>query len=105
MGDYVLGASDDRTALMWNAASGELVTRFRGHLDTVNSAEFSPHGVLVVTASMDMTAKMWGALSGKLVLDFVGHAGGVTSAVFSPGRAERVLTASWDATAITWDAV
>ena len=40
-GAWVLTASDDRTAVLWNAATGEVVRTFKGHADRVRSAVFS----------------------------------------------------------------
>ena len=40
----ILTASDDRSAKIWSAASGECVQTLTGHNDALNSAVFSPHG-------------------------------------------------------------
>jgi WD40 repeat protein len=39
---HALEASDDKTARIWDAASGEEVMVLRGHEGGVNSAAFSP---------------------------------------------------------------
>lgn len=73
-----------------------------GHTKSVNFAEFSPDGQLVVTASSDGTAKIWSTSSGKLLLDLKGHTDHVSAAKFSPDGT-FLLTASWDNTAKIWD--
>ena len=50
-GAHVLTASWDKTARLWETASGREVRRFEGHSDAVLSAVFSPDGAHVLTAS------------------------------------------------------
>ena len=102
-GRLVVTASADKTARVWDAATGRPVSLPMKHDDAVNSARFSPDGRLVVTASSDKTARVWDAGSGKPISQPMKHDGGVISAQFSPdGR--LVVTASWDKTARVWDA-
>ena len=48
-------ASADKTAKLWDAASGELLASF-DHRGTVRWAGFSPDGARILTASWDGTA-------------------------------------------------
>ena len=52
-------ASDDKTARVWDAATGKAIGEPMRHEDEVNSAQFSPDGQRVVTASEDKTARVW----------------------------------------------
>jgi WD40 repeat protein/tRNA A-37 threonylcarbamoyl transferase component Bud32 len=98
----VVTASYDKTARIWDAATGREVTRLRGHADRVMSAAFSLDGTRVVTASVDKTAKIWDAATGREIMSLGGHSDRVTTAAFSPdGR--RVVTSSYDKTARIWD--
>jgi WD40 repeat protein len=75
---------------------------FSGHVDSVQSAAFSPDSSQVVTASWDQTARLWNADTGTVLFTLTGHEDRVTSAAFGPdGR--RVVTSSWDGTARLWD--
>lgn len=56
---YIVTASDDKTAKIWDAKSGQLRFTLSGHTDAVNSAAFSPDGKSVVTASNDGTARVY----------------------------------------------
>ncbi len=68
-GARILTASWDKTAKLWDAASGKLIVVF-AHQGTVNTAAFSPDGARILTASADHTAKLWDAASGKLIASF-----------------------------------
>ncbi len=100
-GARILTASSDKTAKLWDAASGKLIASF-DHQDEVKHAAFSPDGTRILTASVDKTAKLWDAASGKLIASFE-HQGTVNAAAFSPDGA-RILTASADHSAKLWDA-
>src|SRR5256886_2204682 len=102
-GRRIVTASWDKTARLWDAASGKPVGEPMKHEDEVNSAQFSPDGQRVVTASGDKTAGVWDAASGKPVGERMKHEDVVNSAEFSPDG-QRVVTASWDKTARLWDA-
>jgi len=95
--------SDDHTARVWNAASGEVIAKLQGHSASVTSAAFSPDGQRVVTASRDGTARVWNAASGEVIFMLEGHSGHVLSAALSPDG-QRVVTASDDGTARVWNA-
>ena len=50
-GQRVVTASEDKTARLWDAASGKPIGEPMKHEDSVSSAQFSPDGQRVVTAS------------------------------------------------------
>jgi WD40 repeat protein len=52
-GARVVTASNDQTARVWDAATGEPLTGPLEHQGTVWTAAFSPNGMRVVTASGD----------------------------------------------------
>jgi len=58
-GTRVVTASDDKTARVWDAATGNPLTSPLDHQGPVRSAAFSPDGTRVVTASDDKTARVW----------------------------------------------
>ena len=102
-GRLVLTGSWDKTARLWDAATGKELRRFVGHTHPVESVCFSPDGRQVLTGSTDKTARLWDAATGKELRRFEGHTGWVNSVCFSPdGR--QVLTGARDGTARLWDA-
>jgi len=56
--DQVLTGSEDGTAKLWMAHTGELQHTFN-HGGKVNSVGFSPDGSQIITGSSDGTAKIW----------------------------------------------
>jgi len=102
-GTRVVTASKDKTARVWDAATGKPVTGPLEHQDLVVSAAFSPDGARVVTASDDKTARVWNAATGKPLTEPLQHQAAVRSAAFSRDGM-RVVTASYDQTARVWDA-
>jgi WD40 repeat protein/tetratricopeptide (TPR) repeat protein len=62
-GRYLVTASKDGTARVWDVAADAPVAELR-HMDAVAWAAFSPDGERVVTASTDGTARVWEAHTG-----------------------------------------
>ncbi len=102
-GTQIVTASDDRTARIWDTATGQEVRQLSGHTDSVRSAAYSPDGAQIVTASDDGTARIWDAATGQEVRQLSGHTAWVNSAAYSPDGAQ-IVTASADGTARIWDA-
>ncbi|SEQ37205.1 WD40 repeat [Nitrosomonas ureae] len=98
---WVVTAFQNR-AQVWDANTGESVSRPIVHENLIRTVEFSPDGRWVVTASQDNTAQVWDAATGRPVSQPLLHEAFVNSAQFSPdGR--WVVTASQDNTAQVWD--
>ena len=72
-GSRIVTASMDKTARIWDAATGKEIAVLRGHEDGVHSAAFSPDGSRIVTASDDKTARIWDAATGKEIAVLRGH--------------------------------
>src|SRR6185369_15440531 len=62
---FVLTASYDNTARLWETATGKEIRKFEGHSDAVHSAVFTPDARFVLTASLDSTARLWETMTGK----------------------------------------
>jgi WD40 repeat protein len=108
-----LTGSWDKTARLWDAATGKELRAFQGHEAFVESVAFSPDGARVLTGSgpneglraksKNNTARLWDAATGKEIRAFKGHEHWVTSVAFSPDGG-RALTGSKDGTVRLWDA-
>jgi WD40 repeat protein len=109
-GKKILTASDDKTAKLWDAATGYLLADLKGHFGYVLSADFSPAcdddingGSKIVTASKDKTAKIWDAITGNLLFELKGHGESIYFAKFS-SDGKKIITASEDGLVKIWDA-
>jgi WD40 repeat protein/serine/threonine protein kinase len=91
-GRSVLTASQDGTARLWDATSGQFLLAFQGHKEPLRLAAFSPDGTQVVTASQDDSACLWEKASGRR-LRCLPHSGDVRRAFFSRDGS-RLLTAT-----------
>ncbi|MCG8345113.1 MAG: hypothetical protein MI685_08150, partial [Chlorobiales bacterium] len=100
---FVVTASSDNTARVWDAQTGKPVGQPMQHKRTVRSAAFSSDARFIVTASSDNTAQVWDAQTGKPVGQPMQHDASVRSAAFS-SDARFIVTASSDNTAQVWDA-
>jgi WD40 repeat protein/TPR repeat protein len=102
-GQRIVTASNDKSARIWDAATGKQLAVLSGHDHAVRTAMFSPDGKRIVTASADQTARIWDAAEARLLDVISGHADMVWSAAFSPDG-QRIVTASFDDTVRVWDA-
>ncbi|MEZ0274626.1 MAG: TIR domain-containing protein, partial [Roseimicrobium sp.] len=98
----ILTTSEDKTARVWEAHTGNLLATLKGHVDKVTSAKFSPDGSRVVTGSPDNDARVWEMFTGKLMAVLHGHRSSVYGVEFSPDG-QRILTDSADDTARVWE--
>ena len=101
-GALLATASTDKTARLWDPATGECVRTLTGHATGLRGVAFSPDGRLLATASTGRTARLWEPATGECVRTLTGHAEAVYGVAFSPDG-QLLATASMDNTAKLWD--
>jgi WD40 repeat protein len=92
-GKSVLTASQDGTARVWDAVTGE--PRFDqplAHKGPINHAAFSPDGLRVLTGSADKTARLWDAVTGRPLAPELVHPYPVLQVGFGPLPRGPLLT-------------
>lgn len=93
-GRWVLTASQDGTARVWDTASGKaLGTQPLKHDAAVNCAIFSPDGKRVLTGSDDHTARVWDTYTGQPLSDPLNLGRPVIHVAYAPDG-QRLLAVS-----------
>jgi WD40 repeat protein/serine/threonine protein kinase len=100
-GKRLVTASEDKTARVWDAVSGQPATPPLKHDDHVVQASFSRDGKRVVTASKDKTARVWSVATGEPIGATLKHDEPPLRAAFSPDGKHVVTTSG--ASAWLWD--
>ena len=103
-GKTVLTGSVDKTARLWDAASGKPIGPPLQHQNAILAVAFSPDGKTALTGSLDGAGRLWNASSGQPVGQPIGHQAHISSVAFSPDG-KFILTGSLDNTARLWDAI
>jgi WD40 repeat protein/tetratricopeptide (TPR) repeat protein len=99
-GKYVATASDDHSARVWTATSGDPVTAPMQHDGKINALLFSLNGRYLATASDDGTARLLELASGKQVR--MNHPGPVVALTFRPTDGRDLATATSGQTVYLW---
>ncbi|MCB0567931.1 MAG: WD40 repeat domain-containing protein [Lewinellaceae bacterium] len=107
-GTRVVSASWDKTAKVWDVATGRELFTLTGHEDYVRAAVYSPDGAKIVTSSgndwafKDMSIRVWDANTGAQLYILKGHTKAIRSVAFA-NHSNRIVTASHDNTVRIWD--
>ena len=85
-GRTILTGSEDNTARLWDAATGQKIRILGGHEKGITSVAFAD-GRTILTGSDDDTARLWDAATGQKIRILGGHEKGITSVAFAPTAA------------------
>jgi WD40 repeat protein/class 3 adenylate cyclase len=96
-------AAEKAIALLNRRLPTKQMIVLRGHLQSVNSVNFSPNGSRAITGSSDTTARIWDTRSGFAISIIRGHELSVTSAQYSLDGS-WILTTAGDKSARIWNA-
>ena len=102
-GLYLITASLDKTAKIWDFETGKILADLKGHQSELTDALFSPDGLLAATTSNDATAKLWDAKTGKLLFTLNDHISVVNEAFFTNDSRWLATRSSWDQSIKIWD--
>jgi predicted NACHT family NTPase len=101
-GRQLASASWDRTARLWDLASGACTAVLGAHWDHVYALAFAPDGTRLATGSRDTSIRIWDTEHGEELLLLRGHDNYVYDLAWSPdGR--TLASASGDHAIRLWD--
>lgn len=69
-GKYIASGGGDKHVYVWEAATGHLVTTYKGHNSAISSIAWSPDGKYIASGSLDGTTQVWNPLTGKTLLTY-----------------------------------
>lgn len=101
-GKYLVSASSDYTARLWEVPTMRLQAVLTGHSDDVEMAAFNPKGDLIATCSRDRTIKIFG-LDGTIRSTLQGHEADVISVTWE-SNSGYLISSSDDGTVRRWNA-
>jgi toxoflavin biosynthesis protein ToxC len=100
-GRWLVSASSDYSARVWEVPTLRLKAVLPGHGDDVDMAVFSPNDRRIATCALDRCVRIFD-LDGRCLCEMRGHTGNVLSLAWSPdGR--HVVSSSVDGTIRRWD--
>mgnify|MGYP001416616908 FL=1 len=103
-GRYLLTASGDQTARLWDLVSGQVVQTFNApNAGEVYAVAYAPDGQSVATGHEDHIVRIWNVRTGALSLSLTGHNKEVQNVVFSPAGNLLLSIAESDSVRL-WDA-
>jgi RNA polymerase sigma factor (sigma-70 family) len=96
------GEYTDHVVRTWDALSGKIKGRWRGHKGGIEATAYAPDGKLVASSSEDGTVRLWDVATGKEVGCLDAQDGMVHAIAFSPdgktlaSGGERKVVHLWD---------
>ncbi|KAI9259084.1 WD40-repeat-containing domain protein [Sporodiniella umbellata] len=93
---------DGSNILVGSFADGKSQKTLTGHLDDVNTVQFFPSNLVLLSGGADFQLKIWSVIDGSNPVTLKGHTSGITStAIIDKGR--NILSSSRDGKAYLWN--
>jgi dipeptidyl aminopeptidase/acylaminoacyl peptidase len=92
----------DGAIRLWDAISGQRLSKHRGHAIAINGLAWEPHGSRFASASQDHAVGIWEGASGQPMCRLEGHTRSVLAVAWSPDGS-RLASASMDRSVAIWD--
>ena len=102
-GRSILTTSEDHTAVLWDADTGETETSFLGTPGHLFIGRFAPDGTKVVTAGSDLTARVWAVDPGAPIATLTSGPGGDGQAAAIGPTGRHIFTGGYAGEVHVWD--
>jgi len=101
-GKRIVSASYDKTLIIWDVETGNVLHTLANHVDAVYTVAWSPDGKRIASGAGDRTVKLWNADDGKLLITISDSLDAVLSLAFSPDG-HTLAGAGADKVIRTWE--
>lgn len=95
-------ASGDRSVIIYDLESRDILHRLKAHTGYVNAIAFSPDGKYIASGAGDRSVIIWNVTSGAALRVLKGHKGDINALTWSQSG-ELLISGSDDGRAIVWD--
>lgn len=95
-------ASGDRSVIIYDLDSRDILHRLKAHKGYVNAIAFSPNGKYIASGAGDRKVIIWDVNSGTALRTLSGHNGDINALTWSQSG-ELLVSGSDDGRAIVWD--
>ncbi|KAF2421256.1 WD40 repeat-like protein [Tothia fuscella] len=100
-GKYLATGAEDKVIRVWDIASRQIKTEFRGHDQDIYSLDYARNGRLIASGSGDRTVRLWDVETGQQAMSLLID-DGVTTVAISPDN-RYVAAGSLDKSVRVWD--
>lgn len=90
-GTHLISGSYDKTAKLWDVATGTLLHTFEGHSNDIDAVGFSSDGGQVATGSKDESVRIWDRDTGRLLKKFEALGGWSTALAYLHGQKQILV--------------
>jgi WD40 repeat protein len=101
-GQTLASSSNCGDILLWQVATGKLLTSLVGHSLTVVDVDFQLQGQLLVSSSFDSTIKIWDLTTGECLKTLIGHTQIVSCVKFN-ALGTQLVSSGLDTAIKIWD--
>jgi glucose repression regulatory protein TUP1 len=100
-GKYLATGAEDKVIRVWDIATRQIKTEFRGHEQDIYSLDYARNGRLIASGSGDRTVRLWDVETGQQAMSLLID-DGVTTVAISPDN-RFVAAGSLDKSVRVWD--
>jgi WD40 repeat protein len=79
-----ISGSKDKTCILWDLDTGNILKKLIGHTSSVNDVAITPDGKKAISGSLDNICIIWDLNSGRLMHTLKGHTNSITSVDITP---------------------
>lgn len=99
---FIASAGEDRSILLIDVKTGEVVKRMEGHIGPVRDIDFNAEGNLLASSSDDGIVILWTIPDGDFLRRYLGHLSPVSNLDFNP-TVDELISVGENRSIVQWD--